>query len=148
MTRPIDTYEFCTACKARLGQKDSFKECPDCKKQYFFNPKPNVTVILSNKKGQLLLTKRTDTPFKGQLDLPGGFVDTNETLENAAYRELTEETGLKAASLMYLGSFTEDYPYQDEVIAVVVAVFGGVVGKTVDAKQCMRARIMSLYQKN
>jgi NAD+ diphosphatase len=127
MTRTIDTYQFCVACKSHLESRGSYKECPHCKKQYFFNPKPNVTAILSNEKGQLLLTRRTDDPFKGWWDLPGGFVDIGETLEDAIRRELVEETGLSAISLTYAGSFTESYPYRDEVVSVVVAVFDGVV---------------------
>ena len=44
---------------------------------------------------QVLLIKRKNPPFKGQFALPGGFVEIDESLEEAAVRELEEETGVK-----------------------------------------------------
>lgn len=58
-------------------------------------------VILTIRSGQLnvLLVERANEPFAGRLALPGGFLRDNETLEQTAARELTEETGLNAATL-------------------------------------------------
>ncbi len=47
------------------------------------------------KDGEILLIQRLNPPFQNQWALPGGFMDMNETLEEAADRELFEETGLK-----------------------------------------------------
>jgi len=49
---------------------------------------------IKNGKLSVLLIERGDHPFKGQWALPGGFVDTTESLEEAAARELKEETNL------------------------------------------------------
>lgn len=62
-------------------------------------PRPSVTadcVVFGYKEGELfaLLIQRANEPFKGKWALPGGFVDDNESAENAAYRELKEETGI------------------------------------------------------
>ncbi|GAA2124334.1 NUDIX hydrolase [Glycomyces algeriensis] len=47
----------------------------------------------------VLLIRRANDPFRGQLALPGGFVEADETVEQAAARELFEETGVpKSAS--------------------------------------------------
>ncbi|WP_346860011.1 NUDIX hydrolase [uncultured Draconibacterium sp.] len=43
---------------------------------------------------KVLLIERGNEPFKYKWALPGGFIEMNETLENACIRELAEETGL------------------------------------------------------
>ena len=58
-------------------------------------PKPNVTVdlvVFTIRKGSLkiLLIKRGIEPFKNKWALPGGFVQIDETLEDAAKRELND----------------------------------------------------------
>lgn len=54
---------------------------------------------------QLLLIRRGNDPFKDMWALPGGFVEDGEELEEAAIRELEEETGLKLNSLTQLRAF-------------------------------------------
>ena len=54
---------------------------------------------------QVLLIERGCTPFKGQWALPGGFVEKGETLEDAARRELEEETGISDLYLEQLYTF-------------------------------------------
>lgn len=54
---------------------------------------------------QVLLIRRALEPFFDRWALPGGFVDMDEDLENAARRELEEETGLKSIFLEQLYTF-------------------------------------------
>jgi 8-oxo-dGTP diphosphatase len=54
---------------------------------------------------KVLLIRRALEPFKGKWALPGGFVRVKETLDDAARRELTEETGLKNVFLEQLYTF-------------------------------------------
>ena len=54
---------------------------------------------------KILLVKRNVPPFRDMWALPGGFVDVNESLEDAAKRELFEETGVKDVYLEQLYSF-------------------------------------------
>jgi 8-oxo-dGTP diphosphatase len=56
---------------------------------------------------KVLLIERGLEPFKGRWALPGGFVRVEETLDEAARRELVEETGLKDVFLEQLYSFGE-----------------------------------------
>jgi len=73
-------------------------------------PKPSVTVdvvLFTFTRGELhvLLIKRNHEPFVHYWALPGGFVQKNERLEDAAARELYEETGLKDIYLEQLYTF-------------------------------------------
>ena len=54
---------------------------------------------------QVLLIERKSDPFKGKWALPGGFVEDDESLETAAYRELEEETGIRADDLTQFHAF-------------------------------------------
>ncbi len=54
-----------------------------------------------------LLIKRGNEPYKGQWAFPGGFLDEDETLEEAARRELKEETGLSPKFLNEVGAFSD-----------------------------------------
>jgi 8-oxo-dGTP diphosphatase len=67
-------------------------------------PRPAVTadiLLFTGKKGQytVLLVKRKHPPFQNQWALPGGFINMDETLLQAAGRELEEETGIREIEL-------------------------------------------------
>lgn len=82
---------------------------------------------------KLLLIERAMEPFKGRYALPGGFVNMDETTEEAARRELEEETGLKASFLEQLYTFSRvDRDPRERVVSVAYfalvrpsAVIGG-----------------------
>ncbi len=64
-----------------------------------------VVFTIHNKGIKLLLIERKYAPFKGMFALPGGFVQQHENLEQAANRELQEETGVKHIFLHQLGAY-------------------------------------------
>ena len=75
-------------------------------------PRPALTVdamvFRKNAEGwQILLIKRKNEPFKDKWALPGGFVDMDETLEEAVSRELQEETGLDNIPLKQYRAFSD-----------------------------------------
>ena len=73
-------------------------------------PRPMVTVdiLLIDKEGdhaEILLIERLNDPFKNHWALPGGFVDENEALLEAAKRELKEETAVENIELQQFYTF-------------------------------------------
>lgn len=82
-------------------------------------------VLLTIRQGQLcvLLVERGAHPSKGQWALPGGFVGPSETLEQAARRELAEETGLDAAGSHLEQLQTYGDPGRDPRLRVVSVAY-------------------------
>src|SRR5580700_5526840 len=71
----------------------------------------DITIVTRESRPRVLLIRRKRDPFAGSWALPGGFVDENERLADAARRELAEETGLTAADLEQL--YTAGDPGRD-----------------------------------
>lgn len=90
----------------------------------YAHPHPAVStdvVIFTIQEEQLrvLLIKRAGDPYKHTWALPGGFVEINEGLEQAAQRELEEETGLSGVFLEQLYTFGKpDRDPRERVITV------------------------------
>ncbi len=83
--------------------------CPSCGFVYFHNCASCVAAIITVKQG-IVLTVRNRAPKKGLLDLPGGFCNYGESLEDALVREVREELNLELSDLSYFGSFRKRPP--------------------------------------
>ncbi len=93
-------------------------------------PRPAVTAdtILFHRAGDvvsILLIRRKHPPFEGQWALPGGFMNMEETLEQAARRELEEETNIRVHELIPFGVF--DKPDRDPRGRTITRVFYGFI---------------------
>ena len=93
-------------------------------------PRPSVTADIAiftvrDRTLQVLLVRRKEWPFAGQWAVPGGFVRPEETLEDAARRELAEETGVFEVLLEQLRVFSE--PSRDPRTWVITVAFTALV---------------------
>ncbi|MDE0653782.1 MAG: NUDIX hydrolase [bacterium] len=88
-------------------------------------------VLLTRVEDQLkvLLIQRGKAPFEGAWALPGGFVGPDEDLEEAAARELLEETGVSTerSRLVQLGAY--GHPARDPRMRVVTVAYGAIVAE-------------------
>jgi 8-oxo-dGTP diphosphatase len=57
--------------------------------------------------GKLVVIRRGNEPYKGKLALPGGFVEKDETVEQAVVRETKEETGLDTKIVRLIGVYSD-----------------------------------------
>jgi 8-oxo-dGTP diphosphatase len=89
---------YCPHCGGKLiqkkwaGQRRLF--CETCASAIYENPVPAACLVVVDSRNRLALVKRNVAPKKGHWCLPGGFMELGEGPEEAALRELAEETGL------------------------------------------------------
>jgi len=102
---------FCPVCGGSLLGVLGHMECRDCGLVHYRNPLPAVMVLAEDQSGRILLVRRAFPPAMGELCLPGGFMDLNETPEECARRELHEETGLTADSMELAGADRDSTDY-------------------------------------
>jgi ADP-ribose pyrophosphatase YjhB (NUDIX family) len=131
---------FCRECGHPLEQRDAFGKtrgvCPSCGYTHFEDPKVAVGVVVE-KDGGIVLGKRNHEPQLGCWSFPSGFVDAGEVPEDAAVREVEEETGVKVILDRLLGVYSRP---GDRVIFLAYA--GHAVGGRLEAgDECMEVRI-------
>lgn len=90
-------------------------------------PRPMVTVDVflwrkTEGSAEVLLIRRQNAPHQGKWALPGGYVDKDEGLREAAVRELAEETGISDLQLRQLGAYGD--PGRDPRGHTITIVYG------------------------
>ncbi|AHY47923.1 ADP-ribose pyrophosphatase [Rubrobacter radiotolerans] len=93
-------FRFCPADGSPLGppRPSGGATCPVCGRSFYRNPAPAVgAAILSG--GKALVTVRAREPYRGKIDVPGGFVELGEHPVDALRREVREELGVEARVL-------------------------------------------------
>ena len=100
---------FCGYCGAPLQQDTPIsKRCPSCNKEVWPRLSPAIIVLI--RRGDEVLLVQSKSFKSDYYGLVAGFVETGESLEEAVYREVREETGLEIRNLRYFGSQPWPYP--------------------------------------
>ena len=112
--------KYCPSCATALSTKEVFGQerpvCPKCGRIIYYDPKVAVVCVVPRHGKVLMILRATDQGY-GLWGLPGGYVDRGEIVEQAAAREVWEETGLKVELGKLIGLFSESGN------PVIVAVF-------------------------
>lgn len=110
---PLEKFRYCPKCGSKHFDvnDEKSKKCDNCGFVYYMNPSAATAAFIMNEHDELLVERRGQEPAKGMLDLPGGFIDNDETAEEGIAREIEEETGLKVASTEYIFSLPNIYMY-------------------------------------
>lgn len=111
-------FTHCPACGSLKFIQNNLKSkrCQNCGFVYYVNASAAVAAFIINASGELLVCKRGKEPQKGTFDLPGGFVDENESAEQAIVREIEEELKAKVVGSTYLYSLPNTYEYSGMTI--------------------------------
>ncbi len=123
----IADYKFCPCCASAFQEVASHLVCTSCGFEFYNNPRLTLNVILENENGEVLFIKRKHEPHKGNWNTPGGFVESGETAEQAARREVFEETGIVVGELTYFNSYADTYEYQGALIPLLAIAYVGKV---------------------
>lgn len=135
---------FCPVCGGRLkatkiaGNDPERSVCSKCKFVFYLDPKVVACAIVEIG-SHILLLRRGVNPQKGKWAMPGGYVDRGETVEAAAVRETSEESGIKTKIQRLLGV----YSYKGETPVVIVYVSKYLEGELVPGDEVMELNTFS-----
>lgn len=135
-TRPT----YCPACGERLVHREvggrARLSCPACGYVHYHNPVPGVGAIIEMDDG-VVLVKRGGKVKQGHWALPSGYIEADESVEEAAIRESREETGLDVELIDLLGiySFPEGPPSSGIIVFYRARPVGGGLHAGDDAQE-------------
>lgn len=118
----MQTKHYCHFCGGKLQRKfvdgNHRLYCAGCDQPLYENPVPATCVVVTAEQSQILLVKRSVEPKLGWWCLPGGFMELGETPQEAALRELLEETGIAGRIDRLIGVCADTSPQYHSVLMV------------------------------
>ncbi len=124
--------KFCVKCGTRLEIKKDRENkvraiCPNCGYIIYLNPIPAAACLIINNKNEVLIIKRKFEPKPGEWALPSGYIEIDQTPEEAAVAEMKEETGLDGKVEQFLDYYTGYSPIYERVISFgfLMKIVGG-----------------------
>lgn len=111
----LNTFRYCPKCGTSSFHKETSKSyiCKSCNFCIFINTAAAVAGIIKNDDNEILMTIRRFDPAKGKLDLPGGFIEKDETAETALKREIHEELNIDICNVEYFTTYPNTYIYKN-----------------------------------
>lgn len=112
METPDADWRFCPRCGGPLEKSQApfvRYKCVACGKVHYLMPKVGVGLLIAQR-DQVLLARRAEEPCRGMWGLPSGYVEYEETLEEAAIREGQEELSVTVS----LRGVHGVYSYRDD----------------------------------
>ncbi len=121
---------YCPVCGHKLVEREEAgrirQVCENCGYVHYVNPVPAVGIVIEMD-GGVVLIQRKHPPHQGRWALPSGYIEADESAEEAAIREAEEETGLKVEIIEMAGvnSFPEGPPLSGIMIFFRARPVGG-----------------------
>ena len=107
-------FKLCPMCGSKKIENHGNRKwiCPDCGFDLYNNVASAVGLIIQDKNKNVLFEVRAKEPRKGFYAVPGGFVDFDESAEEAAVRECREEIGVEVEGVKFLCTAPNTYEYK------------------------------------
>ncbi len=107
----LQTHRYCGQCGSgmRLVNWELAMLCPQCGHRTY--PRISPCVLVAIRKDDGILLARSNRHKPGFFSILAGFVESGETLEQAAVREVAEEVGVQVTNLRYAGSQPWPFPH-------------------------------------
>lgn len=124
-------FKYCPNCTGLLEPSEIEGRtrllCTGCGWINYINPVPTTACVVRDTEGKILLVKRAVEPELGKWSIPSGFMEIDETPEDACLRELEEETGLKGKISGLIGVYVEPNETYGAVLTIgyLVEEIGG-----------------------
>ena len=121
---PSLSFKHCPSCGTpRTPTLEKAIRCSRCDYLFYLNPALSAAGLILNQRGEMLFIVRGKAPSAGKLALVGGFVDFEETPEQALSREIVEEVGASIEEINYFAAFPNSYQYGGIVYPVIDLFF-------------------------